>query len=125
MSEAQPRAAFAVALVGRPFRAGIDGDAGGERRLVELERIDLVRQLDPEENAALRILEFGRSAELLVERIHQRLEFQPQAARQLRHMRVEMRRTEFAEHHLLERAGAGIGLDRQHARDAAVQSATI
>ena len=64
---------------------------------IQFQRIDLVRQLDPEENAALRIVEFGRGAELLVERIHQRLELLAQAAGQLRHVGVEMRRAKFAQ----------------------------
>ena len=64
----------------------------------------------------LRLLELGRGAELLVERLHQRVELHAQPARQLGHMRGEMRRAIFREHHLLERAGAGIGLDRQRAR---------
>src|ERR1700761_8880984 len=41
--EAQPRATLAVILVDRPFRTRIYGDAGGQRRLIELERVDLVR----------------------------------------------------------------------------------
>ena len=117
IGEAQPGAAFAVGLVGRPFRAGIDGDAGGKRRLEELQGIDLVGQLDPQENAALRIVEFGCGAELLVKRVHQSFELFAQAAREFRHVGVEMRGAKFAEHHLFERAGAGVGLERQHARE--------
>lgn len=62
--------------IDRPFHAGIDGDAGGSRGLIELHRIDTVRQLDPQEDAARRIVEFRRGprAELLGQRLHQRLE---------------------------------------------------
>ena len=53
---------------------------------------------------------------MLVERFHQRVELGAQATRQLRHMGGEMRRAIFGQHHLLQRAGAGIGLQRQHPR---------
>ncbi len=36
--------------------------------------------------------------------------------RKLGHVVLEMRRAVFGEHHLLQRAGAGVGLQRQHAR---------
>ena len=51
--EAQPQPAAGIGLVGRPFRPRIDGDAGGERGLIELQRVDIVGQLDPQEDAAL------------------------------------------------------------------------
>ena len=38
-----------------------------------------------------------------------------QGARELRHMRSEMRCAVFREHHLFQRARAGVGLERQHA----------
>ena len=116
IGETQPRAASAVILVGRPFGARIDGDAGGQRRREQFLRIDLIRQFDPEKNAAFGILEFGRGAELLVERLDQGFEFRPQRAGECRHMGVEMLRAKLAEHHLLKRTGAGVGLEREHAR---------
>src|SRR6516165_9626110 len=94
----------AVVLVRRPFSARIDGNAGGQRGREEFLRIDLIRQFDPEKNAAFRVLEFGRGAELLVERIHQRFELGAQRPGQYWHMGVEMPRAELAKHHLLQRA---------------------
>ena len=41
-------------------------------------RVDVVGQLHPQEDAALGILELGRGAELLVERLHQRVELRAQ-----------------------------------------------
>ena len=116
LCKAQPQPAAGIALVGRPFRPRIDGDAGGKCGLVEFEGIDIVRQLDPQEDAALGVFEFGRGAELLVERLHQRVELGAQAARQLRDMGGKMRRAIFRQHHLLQRAGTGVGLQRQHPR---------
>ena len=116
LAKTQPQPAAGIGLVGRPFRSRIDGDAGGERGLVELQRVDIVGQLYPQEDAALGVLEFSRGAELLVERFHQRVELGAQAARQLRHVAAEMRRAIFRQHHLLERAAAGVGLQRQHPR---------
>src|SRR5581483_11443194 len=48
--EAKPQPAARIWLVGRPFRPRIDRDAGGERRLIKFQRIDVVGQLDPEED---------------------------------------------------------------------------
>src|SRR4051812_26855334 len=45
--EAEPHPALAVALVGRPFRPRIDGDAARQRCLRQLQRVHDVRQLDP------------------------------------------------------------------------------
>ena len=115
--EAEPHPALAVALVGRPFRPGIDGDAARLRRLRQLQRVHDVGQLDPQEDAALGFLELGRGAELLGERLHQRVELGAQTPRQLRHMIVEMAGAEFGQHHLLQCAGAGVGLERQDARE--------
>ena len=98
------------------IRPGIDRDAFLQRRLIELHRVDVVGQLHPQEDAALRVVELGRGAELLVQRLHQRLDLRAQRLAQLRQVRGEMRRAVFGEHHLLDRAGAGIGLERQHAR---------
>jgi len=66
IGETQPRSASAVVLVSRPFGARIDGDAGSQRRPEQFLRIDLIRQFDPEKNAAFRFLEFGRGAEPLM-----------------------------------------------------------
>ena len=93
--EAEPQATARIGFVDRPFRPRIDGDARGEGGLIQLQRIDMVGQLHPEEDAALRLLEFGRGAELLAERVHQCIELGAQAARQLRHMGREMRRAIF------------------------------
>src|SRR5439155_14388932 len=84
--EAEPQAALAVGLVGRPFGAWIDRDTGGERSLVEPERVDHVGQFYPQEDAALGIVELGRRAEMLGKRFHHDFELAPQAARQLRDM---------------------------------------
>ena len=43
-----------MVLVRRPFSARIDGNAGGQRGREEFLRIDLIRQFDPEKNAAFR-----------------------------------------------------------------------
>src|SRR6267154_6855744 len=80
IGEAQPQPAAGIGLVGGPFRSRIDGDAGGERRLVQFQRIHIVRQLYPQEDTALGVFEFGRRAELLVERFHQGVELGAQAA---------------------------------------------
>src|SRR6476646_9557424 len=109
--EAEPHPALAVALVGRPFRPRIDGDAARQRRLRQLLRVDDIGQLDPEENPTLGVLELRRGAELLGERLHQRLELGAQAARELGHVLVEMTDAELGQHHLLQRAGTGIGLE--------------
>src|SRR5262245_18756281 len=61
--EAQPHAAFAMSLVDGPFRPRIDRDVCCERTLIELQRGHAVRQLHPQEYAALRLLELGRGAE--------------------------------------------------------------
>src|SRR4051794_4651408 len=66
-----------------------------QRRLVELHRIDVVGQLDPEEDAALRLLEFGGGAELLVERFHQSIELSAQPLGQNRDMLSEVRSAVF------------------------------
>src|SRR4051794_30880097 len=39
--ETQPQAAAGIGLVGRPFRPGVDGDAGGECGLIQFQRIDI------------------------------------------------------------------------------------
>ena len=77
IGKTQPRSASSVVLVGRPFGARIDGNAGGQRRREQFLRIEIIRQFDPKKNAAFRILEFGRGAKLLVECFHQRFEFRP------------------------------------------------
>ena len=77
IGKTQPRSASAVAFVGRPFGARVDGNTGGQRRGEQFLRIDVIRQFDSEKNAAFRILEFGRGAEPLVERIHQRFKLGP------------------------------------------------
>src|SRR5581483_12461649 len=48
--KAEPQPAARIWLVGRPLRPRIDRDAGGERRLIKVQRIDIVGQLDPEED---------------------------------------------------------------------------
>ena len=116
IGEAQPRAASAMILIGRPFRARIDGDASRQRRREQSLGVDLTRQFDPEKNAAFGIFEFGGGAELLVERSHQCFELGPQGAGEHRHMGVEMLAAKLAEHHLLQRARPGIGFEREHAR---------
>src|SRR5450432_582122 len=63
--EAQTQAALGVGLVGRPFGARIDGDTGRERGRSELQGVDLLGKLDPQKDAARRIIEFGRGPELL------------------------------------------------------------
>ena len=96
-----------------------------ERRLVELHGVDVVGQLHPEEDAALRLLELRRGAELLVRAT-------PSACRacarrprrQFRHVLGEMRRAVFGQHHLLQRAGAGVGLERS-VRDMNSHGATM
>src|SRR5437763_5894328 len=55
--ETKPQPALAVGLVGRPIRSRVDGDAGGERGLREFWRVDRVGKLDPQEDAALRLVE--------------------------------------------------------------------
>src|SRR5688500_14649420 len=60
--EAQPQAAARALLVHRPLRSGVDRNAFCERRFVELHRVDAVRQLHPQEDAALRVLELDRIA---------------------------------------------------------------
>src|SRR5262245_57762327 len=113
--EAQPHAAPAVGAVGRPFRPRIDGDTSCQRRLRQPSDVHRVGELDPEEDAALGILELGRRPELLGERLHQRLDLGAQAAPQFRHVLGEMARAELAQYHLLQRARAGIGLERKDA----------
>ena len=116
VGKTQPQPAAGMGLVGGPFRSRIDGDPGGERGLVEFQGIDVVGQFDPQEDAALRVLEFGGCSELFVERLHQRVEFCTQAAGQFRHVSGKMRRAIFRQHHLLQRARTRIGLQRQHPR---------
>ncbi len=54
-----------------PFGAGIDGNVFRPGDNSQLCRIDFVRQLDPQENAAGRLGELGRSSEALVQRLDQ------------------------------------------------------
>ena len=124
--EAEPQPALAVGLIRRPFGPGIDRDAGRERGLIELLRVDVVGQLDPQEDAALRLLELGRSAEFLVERFHQGVELGAQVrVSSVGDVRRKMRRAIFRQHHLLERAGAGVGLERQRCATARPSRATM
>jgi hypothetical protein len=78
--KAKPHPAAGVALVHRPLGPRVDRDARRERRLVELHRVDPVGKLDPEEDAALGIVELRRCPEVFGERFHQRLELGAQAA---------------------------------------------
>src|SRR5215470_4323257 len=84
--EADPQPTPAMCRVGRPFRPWIDRDAGGERGRIEFHGVDLIGQLDPEKDAALRIIELGGGAELLVEARHQGLELGAQPATQPRYV---------------------------------------
>ena len=62
------------------------------------------------------VLELDRAAEVLAQRFHQRLELRAQPPPQLRNVLREIARAELRQHHLLERAGTGVGLEREHAR---------
>src|SRR5437899_2842902 len=117
IGEANAQAAIAMSFVGRPFRTRIDGNAASEGGLSELLGVDRVRQRDPEKNAALGLLELGRCAEMLGERVHQRLELAAQAAGEPRYVIGEMACAKLAQYHLLQGAGPGIGLEREHARE--------
>ncbi len=115
--ETQPHAAAAVFFIDAPFRSRIDRHAGFARNVAQLHGVDIVGQLHPKKDAARRIIELGRGAELLVERGHQRVELGAEALPQLLHVAGEVRLAIFGQHHLLEPASAGIGLERQHARE--------
>src|SRR5438270_690260 len=65
--EAQAQARFRGFAIDRPLRAGIERDPSIERRRYQLAHIDLVRQLHPEENSALRQPWLDRGAELALD----------------------------------------------------------
>ena len=67
VGETQPQTAFGVGLVHRPLGPRVDGDARGLRQRKKFQRIHAVGQLDPQENAALRIVELGGRAEMLTQ----------------------------------------------------------
>jgi hypothetical protein len=102
-----------VGLVGRPVGARIDRHPARQRRLRQPRGVHGVRQRHPQEDSTFRIVELGRGPEMLGERFHQCIELHPQAARELRHVLAEMLRAKLAQDHLLERAGAGVGLERK------------
>src|SRR5260370_42448629 len=52
-TKAQPQPRLGGFAVDRPFRPGIERDAGLERRLQQFPDIDLIGQLHPQEDAAL------------------------------------------------------------------------
>ena len=66
IAETQPQPALAIGLVRGPFEARIDGDARRERGLGKLLGVDDIGQLDPQEDAALGIIELGRGADSIM-----------------------------------------------------------
>src|SRR5436190_9150329 len=115
--ETKPQPALAVRLVSRPFRSRIDGYARCLRRLRQSLRVDHVWELHPQEDAALRLMKLSRRTELLGKRLHERIELGSQSAHQSRKVTREMLVAELPQHHLLQCAGAGIGFEREHARE--------
>src|SRR5215212_6231577 len=93
--EAEAQAASTVLLVDRPLRPRVDRHASRERRFVELHRVDAVGQLHPQEDTALCIGELDRAAEVLAQRLHQRLELGAEPLSQFGNMLREIARAEF------------------------------
>ena len=78
------------------------------RRLHQLQDVDLLGQLHPQEDAALRDPRLDRGAELALHRLDHRVELALQRLAQLVDVVVEMLREILGDDHLFERAGAAV-----------------
>ena len=101
--------------IDRPFRAGVDRDAFLARDLKQLGGIDRIRQLHPEEDAALGGLELGSRPEARSQRLGQHVELALEHLAELRDMIVEAAVAVLRHDHLLDGARARIGLQGKQA----------
>src|SRR5215469_12372029 len=81
--KAEPEPRLAVRAVDRPFRAGIERNAGIGGGLDQLHDVDLVGQLHPQEDAALRHPRLDRRAKFAFQRLDHGVELFLEGLRQL------------------------------------------
>src|SRR5215472_11419513 len=109
--ETEPQVGFARLRIARPFGARVENNSGLGGGRQQLCHIDMVRKLEPEENSALRLPHFlDGGAEFALDGFDHRVELVVEGLGEAPDMAAEIPRKVFRHDHLIERAGATVGL---------------